>query len=246
MSVSTDYAVGFGRGRVCARLPVTRAQLSAMVDNLNRQNVPYREGKKVFEWSLFEDNCIHMAHNALSAAGIWPVWPIDMPLPIAMLDFPVPRNEVINLMRRIDDPVRLDPLTVYRDKSSRRALLEFGQLPIEPGGLMESVAPMSPNRVYDLDVGMLWYNDPIFGHYPEWSAQIAADPRRTDLRANLQWVLQLYRAAEQDRRPLSWWLAHRDIDDRAAFAQTYGRFYEVLAQQSTRASALLERLAQRT
>ncbi len=103
MSVATDYALALGRGRDCARIPVTRAQMGRMVDFLNAENAPYREGRRTFRWSVFNDNCIHLAHNALAAAGLLDPWPTERFLPVAVFDFPVPKNEFVNLMRRTND-----------------------------------------------------------------------------------------------------------------------------------------------
>ncbi len=128
VSIATDYAISFGRGRYCARIPVTRAQTARMVAFLNDQNAPYREGKEVFDWSIFQDNCIHLAHNALTAAGVWQQWPIDMPLIFAIFDFPVPKNEFVNIMRRINDPPDVDLLAIYHDETAARSLAEFGRL----------------------------------------------------------------------------------------------------------------------
>ncbi len=66
VSIATDYAVGYGRDRYCARVPVTRAQMARIVDYLNGLNRPYRDGKAEYQWSVLNDNCIHVAHNALA------------------------------------------------------------------------------------------------------------------------------------------------------------------------------------
>ena len=225
MSVATDYAIGLGRGRVCARIPLSRAQMVQVVDFLNQQNAPYREHRQVFEWELFEDNCNHLAHNALAAAGVWPVWPTHLPLPLAMLNFPVPRNEVINLLRHTNATDRLDPVTIYEDPVARDGLLRFGMLPLWPGALMESAAPLAPNQVYDRSLTLLFYNDPILGPYQRWSDAIAADPRRTDLAANLAWVRATYAAALRAQHPLETY----PQADNPAFAATYKTFYATLA-----------------
>ena len=107
ISVATDYAVSFGRARYCTRVPVRRAQMAQIVAYLNAQNAPYRDGDRRLDWKLFQDDCRHLARNALSAAGIWPVWRPDMPLLIAMFDFPVPKNEFVDLVQRSNDPATL-------------------------------------------------------------------------------------------------------------------------------------------
>jgi hypothetical protein len=231
VSIATDYGISLGRGRFCARVPVNHPQLVTMVNFLNAQNAPYRDGGQVFYWSLFRDNCIHLAHNALHQAGLWPEWPTEMPLLVAMFDFPVPRNELVNLMRRTSDIGLIDPLRLNEDPDARRALLEFGQLPLRPGALMESRPPQQPNDVYDTDLALVFYDEPGFGHYQPWFDAIQADPRLHDPRANLAWVAAQYRQALETRRPLSWWLARPGLHDPAGFAVTYRQLYKLLDRQ---------------
>ncbi len=145
ISVGTDYAVGIARGRYCARVPVDRAAMRRMVDFLNAENAPYRAGA-VFHWNVFSDNCIHLAHNALAAAGLWAPWPTHRPFLISVLDFPVPRNEFVNLMRRTNDDLPADPGAAYEDEAARRSLLQYDALPTRPGALAESRPPLAAKR----------------------------------------------------------------------------------------------------
>jgi hypothetical protein len=237
VSVATDYAIAFGRGRHCARIPVDRTQLRRMVDFLNAENAPYRSGAAVFRWSVFRDNCIHLAHNALAAAGLWPEWRSHESLLWAMLDFPVPRNEFVNIMRRTQDVTLLDPGLLYRDATARRDPDALDALPPLPGALAVSQPPLGPNSVYDTDVDLIFYDEPVFGHYQEWSDAIFADPRRTDLRTNLEWYAGLYRDALQNRRSLP----DSQTDD-PRYAGFKRRFYEVLEQRQTRIDAGLRGL----
>ena len=103
VSIATDYAIGFGRDRYCARVPMTREKMAEVVAFLNGINRPYRSGEKEFEWSVLNYNCSHVAHNALAAAGIWDPWPMERFILFAAFDFPVPKNEFVNLMRRTND-----------------------------------------------------------------------------------------------------------------------------------------------
>jgi len=237
VSVATDYAIALGRGRFCARVPVNRAQLATMVDFLNAQNAPYRDHGVVFEWSLFRDNCIHLAHNALAQAGFWAEWPTHRPWVISMFDFPVPRNEFVNILRRATDTRLLDPAVLHADAAARRALLDFGQLPVRLGAVMESRPPQVPNEVYETDLTLLFYDEPTFGRYQGWSDAILADPARYDAKANRAWVVDQYRQALAARKPLDWWLARGDLPDPETFGLTYQRFYEVLERRTVELGA---------
>jgi hypothetical protein len=230
MSVSTDYAVGLGRGRYCARVPVTEAQMGRMIDFLNAENAPYREGRRVFEWSVFNDNCIHLAHNALAAAGLWDVWPIERFLPFAVFDFPVPRNEFVNLMRRTNDSWLPNPGAVYADGAARQELLAYGRLPTFPGALAEARGPVKDNDVYETRLKMIFYDDPILGRYQPRFDRIFAEPRYLDAAANQAWFGRLARQALAARKPLDWWLAQAPWrNDPDGFHAVYDAYWRALS-----------------
>jgi hypothetical protein len=193
MSIGSDYAVGFARDRYCARVPLNRAKMAAVVDYLNKLNAPYRSGQKVFEWNVVENNCTHLAHNVLAVAGVWSEWPTDRPLLISALDFPVPKNEFVNLMRRTNDMPIDDPDALYDDPSARAAILGWHYIPTQPGGLAEAVRVIQPNEVYNTNLRLIFYDDPVFGHYQPRFDKIFSDPRYTDLQTNLRHFSALYR-----------------------------------------------------
>ena len=231
MSVGTDYAVGLGRGRYCARVPLTRDQTAKMIDFLNAENAPYREGRQVFRWSIFNDNCIHLAHNALAAAGLWDVWPTNRFLPFAVLDFPVPRNEFVNLMRRTNDAWLPDPGAVYADLPARQDLLQHNRLPTLPGALAEAKPPATPNEIYETSLKMIFYDDPILGRYQPRFDRIFADPRYLDATANQAHFATLARQALTNRQPLSWWLARPPWrNDPAGFTPVYEAYWHLIEQ----------------
>jgi hypothetical protein len=193
ISVATDYAVAFGRDRYCARMPVTAAQMKKMVDYLNQVNDIYRDGKKEFVWNVVQNNCSHLAHNALAAAGVWDDWPTDRFIAISAFDFPVPKNEFVNLMRRTNDMDVADPRVLYRDDAARQSLTEYGELPTRPGALAEAVPMVQDNAIYDTAVNLIFYEDPVTAPYSRHFHQIFSAPRYTDLRANLDYFATLYR-----------------------------------------------------
>ncbi|HWE71649.1 MAG TPA: hypothetical protein VG328_00705 [Stellaceae bacterium] len=191
VSVATDYAVGLARDRYCGRVPVSRAQMVKIVDYLNGENAPYRNGKE-FVWNVLENNCTHLAHNALAAADVWDKWPIDRFLLISAFDFPVPKNEFVNIMRRTNDMDLADWSALYADDTVRRSLEQDGNLPTEPGALAEAVRADQDNDIYNTDVNLIFYDDPITDRYRRRFAAIFAEPRYTDLRANLAYFATLY------------------------------------------------------
>jgi hypothetical protein len=238
ISVATDYGISLGRGRFCAKVPVNRAQMAAMVQFLNDENAPYRDRGETFRWNLFKDNCIHLAHNALAAAGLWREWPTNRPFLVSVLDFPVPRNEFVNLMQRVGDAGLLDPYEIHADPALRRALLAFNQLPIQAGALMASRPPQTPNEVYETDLKLIFYDAEFIGPYQGWFDAIQADATQHDPRRNLVWATAQQRLALARRQPLAWWLAQPGIPDRDRFATTYHRFYALLEHEVAAAEPL--------
>ena len=201
MSVATDYAIGFGRDRYCARVPLDRSKMAGMVAYLNAVNAPYRSGQKVFDWNVLENNCAHLAHNVLAVAGVWSEWPTGRPLLISAFDFPVPKNEFVNLMRRTNDMPIGDPGALYGDAAARASIETQGWIPAGPGGLASSARAIERNDVYNTHLRLIFYDEPVFGHYQERFDRIFSEPRYTDLRANLNHFAALYTAILARRPP---------------------------------------------
>jgi len=234
VSVATDYAISLGRGRFCAKIPATRPQMIAMIAFLNAQNAPYRDGREVFNWGLFQDNCIHLAHNALAVAGLWAEWPINQSVIRAIFDFPVPKNEFVNIMRRINDPPRLDLPAMRDDESAARSLAAFGQLPFRPGTLADAHPPQRPNEVYETDLKLIFFDDPVFGHYQGRFDAIFRDPRYFDIARNLDYFAQLYDRSRADRPSLEAWLAQARFAtpaERQEMTDLYQLFYASVEEQ---------------
>lgn len=242
VSIATDYAIAFGRDRYCARVPVTRDQMAKMVDYLNGVNAVYRDGKKKFEWNVLQNNCTHLAHNALAAAGLWDEWETDRFLLIAAFDFPVPKNEFVNLMRRTNDTEIVDPQVVYDDRAARRELMEDDSLPARPGALAEAQRVIQNNDVYDTDLQLIFYDDPVFGSYERHFREIYSKPRYSDIRANLRYFASLYRSAKAGQKKLSQ-NANADVVAKSKdFVAFSARFYNYIDREALAVETRLELL----
>jgi hypothetical protein len=233
MSIATDYAVNFGRDRYCARVPLDRAKMAAIVEYLNAVNAPYRSGAEIFNWSVLRNNCTHLAHNALARAGVWPEWGTDRPLLISAFDFPVPKNEFVNLMRRTNDMVVADPAALYGDATARAAILGQGWIVTGPGGLAEAERAVQGNEVYNTDLRLIFYDEPIFGHYQGRWNKIWSDPRYTDLHANLRYFATLYSTILAIRPEPSEAAPMRD----GALASFLVNYYRTIAAEKARLDA---------
>jgi hypothetical protein len=234
VSIATDYAVDLARDRFCARVPLDRAKMATIVTYLNAMNQPYRTGQKKFEWNVLRDNCAYLAHNALAAVGLWPVWQTNRPLLIAAFDFPVPKNEFVNLTWRTNDMDIADPDALYDDATARAALLREDWIVTGPGALAEAHRAMQPNDIYNTHLRLIFYDEPVFGHYQERFDRIFAEPRYTNLDANLRYFSMLY-ARILARSP-----ARAANPARAAFDQ---RYEADLARQKAAVDATLAKLA---
>lgn len=229
LSVGTDYASGFARSRYCARVPLTQAQTAEMVRYLNADNAPYRSGAKTYRWNVVRDNCAHLIHNALAAAEVWPAWPENRPLLIAAFDFPVPANELVNLMGWVDSIDLTNPEAIYRDPVLRRGLMQDNWLPAQPGFLLEAHPAAVPNEIYD-KTRLIFYDNPVFGDYEERFDSFFGRARYTDLRENLRYYADLYRRVEAQRRPVEDWPVAA-TSQAADFRVFYERYYRYIAAQ---------------
>ncbi len=228
VSIASDYAVDFARDRFCARVPLDRGKMDTIVHYLNALNEPYRSGQKEFHWNVLRNNCAYLAHDALAAIGVWPELPMDRPLLIAAFDFPVPKNEFVNLMRRTNDMPIAEPDALYDDETARSTLLQQGWIATQPGSLAEAGRVVIPNEIYGTHLRLIFYDEAIFGHYQERFDRIFREPRYTDLAANVAYFSSLY-AGILTARP-------REINGHRAFNQAY---YDAIAREKQKADVTL-------
>jgi hypothetical protein len=241
-SIGTDYAIGFARDRYCARVPLDRARMARIVTFLNELNAPYKAGHKQFEWNVLQNNCSHTIHNALSAADVWDRWEPDRFVLFAAFDFPVPKNELVNLMRRTNDLALNDPAAVYADPAARAAVETDGVPPIAPGALAEFQPVMQDNEVYDTRLSLIFYDDPIVGRYERHFRSIFSEPRYVDLHANLRHFVELYRHLEGERKGYFDTLTAEPSGERQRLAPFYEQFYRTIDRARRAAEADLARL----
>ncbi|WP_298224737.1 DUF4105 domain-containing protein [Acidocella sp.] len=204
ISVATDYATCFGRDAYCARLPLSTTQMTAIVNYLNALNEPYRTGQKLYHWRLLNNNCVHVAHNALAAAGVWPAWPTGTFFIRAAFKFPVPKNAIVDLAARANDLELENPEALFQDHVAREALLAQCNLPTGPGGLTSIIPAMTNNEIYDTrKLRLIFYDNPFWGPYRFRFRRMFTEPRYTALGANLRHFARRYTEAAAKRPPNS-------------------------------------------
>lgn len=199
ISVGTDYAVRFGREIYSAKVPLDRRRMEIIVDFLNTLNVPYRDGKREYRWSVFNNNCSHVAHNALAKAGVWAPWPTGEFIVTAAFNFPVPKNEFVDLMVQGNDLPVDDPQALFADGVARDALLNHDSMPTVSGALAGAQLAITENHIYDVErLKLIFYESPLWGKYHRRFARIFREPRYFFLPANLNHFAAAYRKARRN------------------------------------------------
>lgn len=230
ISIATDYAVQFGRDVYRARIPLDRPRMSAIIDYLNALNAPYRAGQKFYHWRLFNDNCVHVAHNALAQAGVWAPWPTGQSPLLAAWRFPVPKNAFVDLIHRANELPLEDAQAIYEDQAARQSLLAHGTLPAAPGALARIDRAVADNDVYDTDpLRLIFFDNFAWGPYRHRFKQIFEARHNTDLHANLAHFAKRYADAQAQPR-------RRHAGARNMFQDRYEQY---IAQAAARTRAHL-------
>jgi len=123
--------------------------------------------------------------------------------------------------------------------------MQMDVLPTVPGAIAEAEPAVASNEVYDTDLRLIFYDDPITGRYRQRFARIFAEPRYTDLRANLNYFADLYRGIERERQPLAAFLAEHGAGtpaEREELASFYGHYYGYIERQDAAVTADLSTL----
>src|SRR6202043_803385 len=102
--------------------------------------------------------------------------------------------------RRTNDLPVDDPDALYDDEQARATLLQQGWIATGPGALAEARRVVEPNEIYNTHLRLIFYDEAIFGHYQQRFDRIFAEPRYTDLAANLAYFSQLYTAVLAKRQ----------------------------------------------
>ena len=233
ISIGTDYAADFARNRFCARVPVSKTQMEDTVRYLNQLNEPYRNNDKEFHWDVLRDNCTHMVHNAMAAAGVWPLWPQNSLMVLAAFDFPVPKNEFVNMMDHSDSIDLSDPGKIYNDDDLRDNFIRYRFLPKQPGVLAEFSPVISPNDVYSTESRLIFFEEEITHPYATHFKEYYTDPRYTDLKTNLAYFSDLYGKVQQTKKPVE------AYDEDEGFATFYNDYYAYIDRMKQETDAKL-------
>ena len=158
-SVGTDFALNFARTAYSARLPMSRDAIVKVIAYLNSANESAQESG--YTWNMYTNNCSHVAHNALAAAGVWDpkvargpgainvardVLSVTRALALSqMSDFSFPANSFVRLYEAGNERPIDDALAAFRNHDVRRTMDE-GWISTGPGALIASYPIHDPRH----------------------------------------------------------------------------------------------------
>jgi hypothetical protein len=256
-SIGTDFALNFARTAYCARLPLTREATGRVIAYLNRVNDRAQDGG--YTWNAYTDNCSHVTHNALAAAGVWDAKQTRGPGVIEvvkdilsvgravalgrMSDFSFPANNFVRAFEEGNERPIDSAAAGFKDHDVVRTLND-GWLSTGPGALIVMYPMHDAMRNQMFAAG----RDPFLFSVPRvWDKEERfkmltrhPSPSLTDLGANLSLFRDRYAQILADRQDASEELASVDGEENEqAFRLFYERFYQLIALQLQRTNALI-------
>jgi hypothetical protein len=256
-SIGTDFALNFARTAYSARMPMSRDAMGKVIGYLNEANATAQESGYI--WNMYTNNCSHVAHNALAAAGVWDPKLVRGPGPInvardvlsvaralalsQMSDFSFPANSFVRLYEAGNERPIDDPLAAFRNHDVRRTM-DDGWITTGPGALIATY-PMHDagrNRMFAPGRDPLLFSVPMLWDKGVEFRKLTRDAPLmvTDLGANLGHYRDRYVAvlANQQNVDNERHFLHGDEDDQD-FRAFHPRFYERIANDLNRTEALI-------
>ena len=243
-SIGTDFALTFGRTVYAARLPMPQPALAKVIDYLNDLND--RAARRGYEWNALTNNCSHVIHNALAAAGVWDPktvragTTVDTILDLLsvatavvrrrMSDFSFPANNFVRVFEAANERPIDDAAHAWRDHDIRRSI-DAGWLVTGPGGLVRRY-PMHDASRNDL---FAQGRDPVLASVP-----LLWDKRRTFVgltRATPAHLSDLVANLTHFRERFTRALAGERLQGEANFAMRYERVIASELERTERAIA---------
>jgi len=237
-TMGTDFAISFGRNIYCVRVPLSRDALVPAMDYLNGLNDKYFHGPKEYTWSGIFDNCTHVTHNALAAAGIWEEKLSDRFLLIQIFNLAIPSNDFVNLAKRSTQLPLEDVKRLYLDPAARAGILNGKGLPTRHGSLAEIIPMVQDNDLYAGDTAFFMLDLPGLKPQHRSFSRFQKDQHLLDLQTNLIWFQKRYqkaianrRSIEMERQAILDWPEEAQPISLASFAEFHERYYRYLAEQ---------------
>ena len=256
-SVGTDFALNFARTAYCARLPMSREALGDVIAYLNALNESAQ--KSGYTWNMYTNNCSHVAHNALAAAGVWDPKVVRGPSAVdiakdvlslvralaltQMSDLSFPANNFVRLYEAGNERPINDVSAAFHNHDVRRTLND-GWMSTGPGALIATY-PMhdaSRNRMFAPGRDPFLFSVPVFWDKEDKFKRLtrATPSIVTDLAPNLASFRDRYGKTLENQRTVDDELGMlHDGESERDFRAFYSRFYQYVADELTRTDGLI-------
>jgi hypothetical protein len=255
-SIGTDFALNFARTAYSARLPLSRDAMGRVIAYLNSANEAAQTDG--YTWNMYTNNCSHVAHNALAAAGVWDpkvargpgainvardVLSVVRALALSqMSDFSFPANNFVRLYEAGNERPIDSALEAFRNHDLRRTMHD-GWISTGPGALIARYAMHdgSRNRMFAPGRDPFLFSVPMLWDKAGKFRKLTRDPQSivTDLGENLAHFRGRYATTlasqgnvEQERHFLN------GGEDEQDFRVFYDLFYERIGLELKRTEAL--------
>ena len=256
-SIGTDFALNFARTAYSARLPMSRDAIGKVVAYLNTTNASAQTSGYI--WNMYTNNCSHVAHNALAAAGVWDpkvargpgalnvardVVSVARALALSqMSDFSFPANNFVRLYEAGNTRPVDDALAGFRNHDVRRTMSD-GWMSTGPGALIASYPIHDPklNQLFSLGRDPFLFSVPMLWDKADTYQMLTRDPPSTvtDLAANLAYYRERYTKTLAKQRSLDEEVGFLNAGENEEEFRTFrGRFYEYIAEELKRTDARL-------
>lgn len=263
-SIGTDFALNFARTAYCARLPLSRGAMGKVIEYLNGVNEAAQNSG--YTWNAYTNNCSHVVHNALAAAGVWDAKEARGPGVInvmrdivsvaravalgRMSDFSFPANSLVRAYEAGNERPIDGAGTAFKNHDVVRTLKD-GWISTGPGALIVT------NPMHDAARNQMFApgRDPFLFSVPRlWDKEDTfkmltrhARPSLTDLGANLARFRDRYTHIVASKGSVNDELPSVEGDENAHdFPTFYDRFHKHIAEELQRTDARIvhyERLA---
>ena len=238
-SLSTDFALTFGRHAYCVQIPMSREQLGKVVTHLNELNDKYASGDHEYNWSGYSDNCSHAVHNSLASANVWKAQKISTTKFKQLFNLSIPANEVIKLGILINTFPLENFRKIYYDATALRSLLEDEWLPARHGALVGYLPINYDNELYETDASIFLLDLPFFGGKRNKFRKIFDDSRYTSVSENLIYFQKRYQEILEDR-PEDW---DKSTSWKNPYREARQKYYRYIEAQLEDVNAKLSQLA---
>lgn len=254
-SIGTDFALNFARTAYSARMPISRDAMGEVIAYLNGVNE--RAQASGYTWNMYTNNCSHVVHNALAAAGIWDAKVVRGPgaidvtrdvLSVAkalalgrMSDFSFPANNFVRLYEAGNERPIDDALAAFRNHDVRRTMND-GWISTGPGALIATypIREASQNQIFAPGRDPFLFSVPVLWDKEEKFKKLTrhAPPMVTELGANLAHFRDRYSKTLANQRTVDDELRRlRGDENEQDFRTFYGRFYRYIADGLRRTDA---------